>query len=205
MQVREPGWFYSVGLQSNLNMEIKMGSRKILFLSTALVLVLTLGSGALAETVTTKTVVTQQDLPNVEQTNFAAFDLNGDNVLSMAEVGEKLFYIFDTDGNEVIDNIEFTNRKVMTIIPMEKQTFTFLDYDSDGNVDKSKYTHDTFIQQSRLIRFDKDMDGLSPADFIEMSFLELDDNNSKAIELDEWKEEYLVKVIPPVAEQERYN
>src|SRR5690606_33257010 len=77
-----------------------------------------------SETITTKTIVSQQDIPNVQKTNFSAFDLNGDNILSMSEVGQKLFYVFDTDGNEVLDNIEFNNKKIMTIIPMEKMTYT---------------------------------------------------------------------------------
>ncbi len=158
-----------------------------------------------AETVTTKTSVHQKDLPNIEKTDFGAFDLNHDNILSMSEVGKKLFYIFDTDGNEVIDNIEFDHKQVMTIIPMEKNTYQFVDFDTDGKTDVATYTYETFFQQSGLMRFDQDMDGLSPADFIEMTFLELDDNNSKAIELDEWKEEYTAKVKAANAEQERYQ
>lgn len=156
-------------------------------------------------TSTTQTVVTPVDLPNMEKTNFAAFDLNKDGILDMAEVGTKLFYIFDTDGNEVIDNIEFKNKKVMTIIPMEKETFKFVDYNSDGAADDTAYTHESFFKTSGLMRFDQNMDGLSPHDFVEQTFLVLDDNNSKAIELDEWKEAYIDYARPAVAEQERYG
>lgn len=156
-------------------------------------------------TSTTQTVVTPVDLPNMEKTNFSAFDLNKDGILDMVEVGTKLFYIFDTDGNEVIDNIEFENKKVMTIIPMEKETFKFVDYNGDGAADDTSYTHEAFFKTSGLMRFDQNMDGLSPHDFVEQTFLVLDDNNSKAIELDEWKEAYIKYARPPVAEQERYG
>ncbi len=159
-----------------------------------------------AETITTKTVVHQQPLPeNAQKINFSAFDLNQDGILSMQEVGEKLFYVFDTDGNEVIDNIEFDHKQVMTIIPMEKDTYKYVDWDNDGQPESTTITYETFIDQSMLMAFDKEMDGLSPADFIEMTFLELDDDKSKAIELEEWKEEYHAKIKPANAEQERYN
>jgi hypothetical protein len=176
-----------------------------LLLASAALISFAIVTPAGAETVTTKTVVSQKDVPNVEKTDFSAFDLNHDNVLTMREVGKKLFYVFDNDGNEVIDNIEFQNKKVMTIIPMEKQTFTFMDYDSDGNSDQSTFTYETFIQQSHLMRFDTDMDGLSPAEFIGFSFLETDDDNSKAVELEEWEEAYSLLTRPKAAEQERYN
>lgn len=182
-----------------------MKPRKKLLLASVAVLALGMSTTVNAETVTTKTVVSQKEMSNVKEINFSAFDVNNDGILSMAEVGEKLFYLFDTDGNEVIDNIEYNNKNVMTIIPMEKQTFTFVDYNNDGIADDKTYTYETFIQQSRLMRFDKNMDGLSPEEFIGDSFLKLDDDKSKAIELEEWKEGYLVSVRPPVAEQERYS
>ena len=182
-----------------------MDRRNKFILAFASLWVFTVSAPAPAGTVTEKTIVTQKELSNVQKINFDAFDLNKDNILSMAEVGEKLFYIFDTDGNEVIDNVEFERKQVMTIIPMEKRTFIFSDYDDDGHAESSSYTYESFIQQSQLMRFDKDRDGLSPADFIGMSFLELDDDKSKAIELQEWKEEYIAKVFPSSAEQERYN
>jgi hypothetical protein len=158
-----------------------------------------------AETITKKTVIHQKNIEGVQKTNFKAFDLDNNGILSMNEVGEKLFYIFDTDGNEVIDNIEFNNEQVMTIIPMEKDTYTYVDWDDDNQPEQVTYTYETFIEESPLMRFDEDMDGLSPADFIESSFLRLDDDDSKAIELDEWKEAYIETVIPENAKQERYN
>jgi hypothetical protein len=158
-----------------------------------------------AETVTTQTFVTGKPLPNVEQIDFSSFDLNSDGILSMPEVGERLFYAFDMDGNEIIDNIEFDKKSFATIIPMEKRTYTFVDQDNNGTIDAKTYNYETFIQQSNLMRFDRNMDGLSPAEFIGHAFLEMDDNNDGAIDLAEWKESYIQMVIPPVAEQEHYN
>jgi hypothetical protein len=158
-----------------------------------------------AETVTTKTVVSTKHLNGVDRVNFASFDLNGDGILSMSEVGERLFYAFDMDGNEVIDNIEMNKKSVMTIIPMEKQTFKFVDDNNDGKTDEGAYTYETFIEKSKLMRFDKDMDGLSPSEFIGETLLKLDDNDSGMIELDEWKEAYTAMLHKPNAEQERYN
>ena len=176
-----------------------------LLLASAAFLAFGAGAPAFAETVTTTTVVSQKDVPNMIKTDFSTFDLNGDNILSMREVGAKLFYIFDTDGNEVIDNIEYEHKQVMTIIPMEKQTFTFVDFNSDGKAEATAYDYEGFIKESRLMRFDKNMDGLSAHEFVDYTFLEMDDNNDKAVTLDEWKEAYIASLAPKNAEPERYN
>lgn len=177
------------------------------FIATAFTAVLLAGA-AHAETVTTttRTVVQQQPIPPGDVLmNFQQFDLNGNGILSMPEVGEKLFYIFDTDGNEVIDNIEFNRDRVVTITPMEKITVKMVDIDSDGVSEASNYTYETFNQSSGLARFDGDLDGLSPADFIDTSFLALDTDSSKAIELDEWKKAYISSRAPLSADQDGYN
>lgn len=178
-------------------------SKKLLLASVAGMALITMP--AHAETVTKKTVVQQKELPEMNKTNFSAFDLNDDQVLSMQEVGEKLFYIFDTDGNEVIDNIEFDHKQVMTVIPMEKDTYTFVDWDNDGEAEQSTYTRENFFEVSGLMRFDKNMDGLTAEEFIGKTMLELDIDKSKVIELDEWESAYEESVRPANAEQERYN
>lgn len=176
-----------------------------LMLSAGVMLALAGAVPALAETITTKTIVTPQAVENMTPINFSTFDVNNDGILSMPEVGERLFYAFDRDGNEVIDNIEFDKKSVLTITPMEKRTFIFVDYDNNGTVDESAYSYETFLQRSKLMRFDDDRDGLTPAEFINQSFLKLDDNDDHVIDLEEWKEAYIEMVIPLVAEQERYN
>lgn len=156
-------------------------------------------------TVTTETVVQQKHVENIQKVNFQEFDLNNDQVLSMEEVGEKLFYLFDQDGNEVIDNIEFDNKTVMTIIPMEKETYTYVDWGNDGTTDVASVEYEVFFKQSDLMRFDKNMNGLSPEEFIEESFISLDDNDDKTITVDEWKEAYEQSTRPESAQQEIYN
>lgn len=37
------------------------------------------------------------------------------------EVGEKLFFLFDIDGNRVIDNVEIKKNQVITVVPFEKR------------------------------------------------------------------------------------
>jgi hypothetical protein len=156
-------------------------------------------------TTTTKTYVQQKHLAGTQEVKFDTFDVNHDGVLSMPEVGEKLFYLFDADGNEVIDNIEFDQKRVMTIIPMEKHTLKLIDFDSDGTVEYSTYSYDDFVDVSGLARFDNDMDGLSAAEFIGEPYLALDKDDSKTIELDEWKTAYIKARHPESADQDRYN
>lgn len=176
------------------------------FLMTATAMMLMTGIAAAETTsVTTTTVVTPQERDDINMVEFSAFDYNHDGILSMEEVGEKLFYLFDRDGNEIIDNIEFTQNSVLTIAPMKKETITLVDYYNDGIIEQSTYTYETFLQESQLSRFADDLDGLSPKEFVDTSFLIMDDNHDKAIDLQEWKEAYIAMVIPANAEQERYN
>lgn len=156
-------------------------------------------------TTTTKSVVNQKPIPGFVEVNFASLDINKNGTLSMPEVGERLFYIFDADGNEVIDNVEFNQNRVITIAPMEKHTLKMVDFESDGNVEVSSYTYETFSKASGLTRFDEDRDGLSASEFINTSMLKLDTDDSKSIELDEWKKAYIASRAPKSADQDGYN
>lgn len=158
--------------------------------SVAVLALLAFSPAVRAETVTTQTIVQPQNVPNVKEINFVVFDTNKDGIFSMKEVGERLFESFDRDSNGLIDNIEWDNKTVMTITPMQEEKYKFVDYDNDGNTDKSVYTYETFYQASGLIGFDKNQDGLSAADFIDTPFLELDKNNDKMLSLKEWEEAY---------------
>jgi Ca2+-binding EF-hand superfamily protein len=178
---------------------------KTLMASAALIALCGIASPALAETVTTKTVITQQELANTNQINFIAFDINNDGILTMKEVGEKLFHLFDQDGNGNIDNLEFDRKTVMTIIPMEKETLKLVDYNNDGHIEESIYTHEEFLQRSHLSRFDTSTDGLSAKEFIDTGYEVLDDDEDRLISLDEWREGYQVALHTKVNEPERYN
>ncbi len=151
------------------------------------------------------TVIQQEENESVKTIDFMKFDDNNNGILSMSEVGESLFYIFDTDGNEIIDNIEFNEENVYTLHPMKKETVLRVDLDGDGKVDMAEYSVQRFLQTSNLSKFDEEDDGLSAHDFIEQSFLEQDDNDNKAISLSEWKDAYTESVLPKNAQQSRYN
>ena len=117
----------------------------------------------------------------------------------------ELFYIFDTDGNEVIDNIEWNNENVYTITPVEVETFKYVDHNDDGTAEHASYTYETFWKASGLARFDKDDTGLSASEFIGTGYQELDINDNNTIEMKEWQKAYTEMKKPEVAEQERYN
>ncbi|NCT41480.1 MAG: hypothetical protein GW778_07465 [Alphaproteobacteria bacterium] len=155
--------------------------------------------------VTTQTIVEAQDVEGINQIDFSAFDTNKDGIYSKPEVGEKLFYSFDRDGNEVIDNIEWDRKSVFTITPMEQETYKFVDYNDDGTTEVTTYTYNEFYKESALILFDKNKDGLSASEFINVGFQKLDLNDNNVIELNEWKKGYIEMTKPENAEQERYN
>jgi Ca2+-binding EF-hand superfamily protein len=182
-----------------------MKTRILLSTVAAVSMMAVLPSAKADTTVHTHTKVQTQDLENVNQIRFSAFDLNKDGVYSKEEVGEKLFQVFDQDGNHVIDNIEWTKRSVYTIMPMEKTTYKFVDYNHDGIAEEATYTYEEFYAASGLIRFDKDKNGLSPREFIGEGFEVLDDSENKMIELEEWKEAYIESLSPENAQQDNYN
>lgn len=179
--------------------------RTLLTSAIALCSVMGFATIASAETVTTKTYIQQKDLPDMNKVNFSAFDVNQDGQFSMKEVGERLFESFDRDGNQLIDNLEWDHKAVMTIIPMEEETFQYSDGNSDGVPETATYEYDQFFEMSGLAKFDKNLNGLSAQEFIGTPFQKLDDDDNNLINMEEWKEVYLESVIPASAEQERYN
>lgn len=185
-----------------------MKTKTIAFFSAALLGMsasVALMTGASAATVTKDTIVTQQELANTEKINFSDFDVNKDGRLSRAEVGETLFYIFDTDGNEVIDNIEYERPMVLTIIPMEKKEITTVDFDDDGIPDSTSFNTEEFYEQSMLARFAKDKNGLSAKDFLGQNYWQLDDNKDKTVDIKEFKRAYIQSLRPSAANPNRYN
>lgn len=144
-----------------------------------------------AETVVTQTYVQPKESENVNNINFTDFDVNKDGSYSMAEVGEKLFYIFDTDGNQVIDNMEWDNINFYTITPMEVEAFRYVDETDNGEYELKDYNYDVFYKESGLIKFDEDKDGLSAAEFIDEGYEVLDTDEDKMITLKEWQRAYL--------------
>ncbi len=160
---------------------------------------------AQAETVTTKVQVEQKKLPDINEVNFSAFDANGDGEFTKEEVGERLFKSFDRDGNHMIDNLEWDHKTVMTIIPMEVETVTYVDTNNDGLDEEVQYDYGTFFEMSGLSKFDKNMNGLSAEEFIEKGFQELDKDENNLIGLEEWKAAYEISEAPANADQSNYN
>ncbi|MDY0029063.1 MAG: hypothetical protein RBR86_03875 [Pseudobdellovibrionaceae bacterium] len=158
-----------------------------------------------AETVIEKTIISQREIPGVHKIDFMSFDENQDGILEMKEVGDVLFTAFDRDGNSVIDNQEFDENPVMTVIPTEKTTYTFYDYNSDGKAEKAVMTQEDFLKKSSLMRFDTQYNGLSPKDFIGKSFKEVDMTHDNLLDLEEWQRVYADIVKPEAALQSNYN
>lgn len=122
--------------------------------------------------------------------NLDEYDTNHDGVLSRRETGEMLFKLLDSDGNQIIDNIEFEKRNMMTIAPMEKETVVSYDFDNDGQPDRVERTSEKIEQKTMLSAFDKDGTGMSPKDLAGKEFLNMDVNRDSAIDIYEWRGAY---------------
>lgn len=158
-----------------------------------------------AEKVIVREEVAPRDLPNSEAIDFMSFDLNGDGILSKDEVGEKLFKIFDRDGNEVIDNIEMKQPSLLTFTPMTKKTIEIIDYGDSAALQKRVVSEEEFLERTQLGKFDKDADGLSPLDFLGQRFNRVNVKRDSVIDLYEFKRAYAESVKPLHEEQFRYN
>lgn len=180
--------------------------KRTLLACSAAVVALAMTNPVNAETVVhTQTNIQAQEIEGVNEIDFSTFDTNKDGKYSKAEVGEKLFYVFDSDGNHLIDNIEWNNRNMYTITPMEKETYEFVDLDADGDIDLSTMTYDTFYKESGLIRFDKNKNGLSASEFINVGLEKLDSDDNKMIDLEEWKNAYIASTRNAVDNPDNYN
>lgn len=181
-----------------------MKARK-LFTSTLLTSLFATSLAVHAETVTRTTTVTRK--PVTERVvYFRDFDLNRDQRVSYNEVGDKIFYLFDLDGNEIIDNVEYQNNEnFITLTPTEIETVTRIDQDNDGYTDVERREFETFLQRSHLTMFDEDLNGLSPEEFIGYDFRHVDQNRDNAITLREWQATYMSSIGSTLEETDRYN
>lgn len=140
-----------------------------------------------ASSVKTETVLTPgKPAAGSRAIHFEDFDLNHDGNLTREEAGEMLFRLYDTDGNAVIDNIEFERKAVLSISPLNKTTKMTYDANGDGVADKEEQTEEAIMEQTMLSKFDKDGDGLSPTEFTGQRFNVTDVNKSRVIEKREW-------------------
>lgn len=182
-----------------------MEKRALMTFAFALALVALPGS-AMAGTVSELTVVTPEPVAGTtESINLESFDLNKDGMLTRKEIGTRLFYLYDADGNEVIDNIEYGQPRMMTIVPMKQEKFLSVDLNDDGAVDVADYNQDRFIKETMLSRFDHNKDGLSAKEFLGTWFTRPDKDKSHVIEIDEWRQVYTEAMKGRINDQETYN
>ncbi len=178
-----------------------MHRNKLLFTSTALAVLTVCSLSAHSAVFEKKTTIKPIDEPGVETIPFSRFDDNNDGVLTAAEVGDDLFYLFDTDGNEVLDNNEWDQEIVYTQVPVERETFVYLDTDNDGEVDVKEYDTEKLNLDTSLSQFDQDGDGLSAKEFANATINEVDLNNDRVVDIDEWKDAYARIDMKPMQTQ----
>ncbi len=149
--------------------------------------------------------VTPKATPNKKSINLMEFDLNDDGRLTQEEVGEKLFKVFDRDHNGVIDNREMKKVGLITLAPMQRKTTETIEYKSLDHPTKTTINEEEFLHRSQLVKFDKDEDGLTPLDFLGMTFLKVNVKKDDVIDLYEWKRAYAESVRGKHQEQYNYN
>jgi hypothetical protein len=128
--------------------------------------------------------------PGTHLLNLLEFDADKDGRLTRAEIGGKLFHIFDTDGNNLVDNVEYEKKLIATIVPV-KETEKIAFYSGDNATpDKTITTVGDILKVTQLARFDKALDGLSPHDFAGKDFAAADVDNDHFVKIEEWQGAY---------------
>ncbi len=178
---------------------------KLAAITTSMLIGFILPTTSSAETITTKTVISQQEIKNVNEVDFKEFDTNKDGQYSMQEVGEKLFTVFDQNNDTYVDNLEWDEKNMMTIIPMEAEVIQYIDTDNDKVAEATTYSYTEFYKRSGLMKFDDNKDGLSAEEFIGEGFEALDIDENKMIDMEEWKKAYVKSEKYPNANQKQYN
>jgi hypothetical protein len=120
-----------------------------------------------------------------------SYDLNNDGMVSDREIATRLFYQFDRDGNESLDNIEWNRPIDVDMMPVETVTMTEVDIDGDGVAETQDVKTEVFMTETGLARFDRDGNGLTPREFAGKSVLEMDTDDSGLIEMEEWRRTYM--------------
>lgn len=130
------------------------------------------------------------DLQNQTEIRIGDLDLDHDNRILRKEVAEYMFYYFDRDGNEVLTKGEYHAERAIAVVPYEGDAITIIDLDNDGQDDGVRYTQETFLQKAMIGEYKPDAKGIKAYNFMDIYFLRLDTDESRAIEMSEWQKAY---------------
>lgn len=163
-----------------------------------------------AETVTTtrtQTTTERQMTTDNSHIDLARLERDNNGTIVLDDLARHLFYLYDTDGNELIDNQEFEARRIATIMPVERETITVVDtISSNGEPELMTHNYTHFMERTGLSRFETNADGLTAHEFLgDVSFLEADQNSDHGIGLEEWKAAYSADYQKPHDEGDAYN
>lgn len=143
--------------------------------------------------------------PGSNVLDLSQLDVNHDGILTKNEIGAALFRIFDTDGNQLIDNVEFEKKVIATVVPM-KATETVSWYSGDNEVpDKTVVSTADFMKATQLARFDKNGDGLSPRDFAAKTFEDADINHDHFVDMKEWQGAYNAAINAQNVKEQQFS
>lgn len=142
---------------------------------------------------------------NTRVLSFKDLDADKDGVLSRDEVGMRLFKLYDTDGNQVIDNLEYKRKAIITVQPIERETKISYFVNGANVPAKTEVSQEDFLRETMLAHFDANKDGLSPKEFLQRDFLRCDVNRDKVIDAKEWLGAYNQAVDKRNKEAAAYN
>lgn len=157
------------------------------------------------EVITTTTIERTVLAPGTRVYKLSDVDVDGDGMLSRADVGKFLFKLYDTDGNMVIDNIEYERPLILTVLPVERETIVTYDLNGDGTADGKEVTYEVYMRETMLSRFSKNEKGLSAHDFTGKTFRNADINKNHFVDIKEWEATYNEALNSQLQRDAEYN
>ncbi len=127
---------------------------------------------------------------------FYYYDPKISRIISAGDLNNNVIAIWDENNNNVIDNHEFYNNKLVVYEPMEYTKRTYMDIDGNGVPELTKEEYTMRLEQLPMYaQLNKDnKEGLTLFEFTGVGFQDADINNDNQVDYDELRKAFYAHI-----------